>query len=62
LDYQVLEEVNPKLVVTSISNFGQTGPYRDYKASEIIMYGMGGAMNSTGLPEREPLKKGARLL
>jgi crotonobetainyl-CoA:carnitine CoA-transferase CaiB-like acyl-CoA transferase len=59
LDYEVLEEVNPKLVVTSISNFGQTGPYRDYKASEIIMYGMGGAMNSTGLPEREPLKKGA---
>ena len=55
LDYQTLKQVNSKLVMTSISNFGQTGPYRDYKASEIVLYGMGGAMWSTGLPER-PLK------
>ncbi len=58
LDYDTLEEINPKLVMTSISNFGQTGPYRDFKASELIIYGMGGAMNATGLPDREPLKKG----
>ena len=50
-----MREINPTLVMTSISNFGQTGPYRDYKASEIILYGMGGAMISTGLPEL-PLK------
>jgi len=55
LDYETLKQINSKLVMTSISNFGQTGPYRDYKASEIILYGMGGAMISTGLPER-PLK------
>ena len=58
LDYETLEKINPKLVMTSISNFGQTGPYRDFKASELIIFGMGGAMNATGLPEREPLKKG----
>jgi len=58
LDYETLEKINPELVMVSISNFGQTGPYRDFKASEIVIYGMGGAMNSTGLPEREPLKKG----
>lgn len=58
LDYETLEKINPKLVMTSISNFGQTGPYRDFKASDLIIFGMGGAMNSMGLPEREPLKKG----
>ena len=35
LDYQTLAAINPRLVMTSISNFGQTGPYRDYKAREI---------------------------
>ena len=58
LDYETLEKINPRLVMTSISNYGQTGPYRDFKASDLIIYGMGGAMNSVGLPEREPLKKG----
>jgi crotonobetainyl-CoA:carnitine CoA-transferase CaiB-like acyl-CoA transferase len=58
LDYESLEKINPKLVMTSISNFGQTGPYRDFKASELIIYGMGGAMFCNGLPEREPLKEG----
>ena len=55
LDYEILNQVNSSLVMTSISNFGQTGPYKDYKASEIILYGMGGSMITTGLPER-PLK------
>jgi len=58
LAYEELEKVNPKLVMTSISNFGQTGPYRDFKASELILYGMGGAMNETGTLDRYPLKKG----
>ena len=34
LDYQVLQKVKPALVMTSISNFGQTGPYRDFNSSE----------------------------
>jgi len=56
LDYPTLEATNASLVVTSVTNFGQTGPYRDYKMSEITMYAMGGIMHSTGLPEREPIK------
>jgi crotonobetainyl-CoA:carnitine CoA-transferase CaiB-like acyl-CoA transferase len=40
LDYETLEAINPRLVMTSISNYGQTGPYRDYKASEITLYAM----------------------
>lgn len=61
LDYQTLEHINPKLVMTSISSFGQTGPYRDFKASELIIYGMGGAMFCNGLPDDPPLKKGLRV-
>jgi crotonobetainyl-CoA:carnitine CoA-transferase CaiB-like acyl-CoA transferase len=62
LDFEALEKINPRLVMTSISNFGQTGPYRDYKASEVILYGMGGCMCSTGLGEAEPMKKGGNLV
>jgi crotonobetainyl-CoA:carnitine CoA-transferase CaiB-like acyl-CoA transferase len=55
LSFEELEKVNPKLVVTSISNFGQTGPYRDYKSSDLITFAMGGAMNSTGTQDRPPV-------
>ena len=58
LGYETLSQINPNLVMTSISNFGQTGPYRDYLASEITLFAMGGKINITGLPERYPLKLG----
>ena len=58
LGYEDLKAINPTLVMVSISNFGQTGPYRDYQGSEIIFYGMGGEMYSTGLEDREPIKLG----
>ncbi len=56
LGYEVLSKINPNLVMTSVSNFGQTGPYRDYLASELTLFAMGGRMNTTGLPERYPIK------
>ena len=58
LGYQELETINPKLVMTSISNFGQDGPYRDYKITELMAFGIGGPMQSSGLGEREPVKYG----
>ena len=61
LDYDSVAAVNPGLVMTSISNFGQTGPYRDYGAREINLYAMGGLMYITGDPDREPLHMAARL-
>ena len=54
--YSQLREINPGLSMTSISNFGQTGPYRDWKASEVTLYAMGGAMHATGEPDRPPVK------
>jgi crotonobetainyl-CoA:carnitine CoA-transferase CaiB-like acyl-CoA transferase len=44
------------LVVTSVTPFGQDGPYRDYRMSEIVAFAMGGPMNSSGSPDREPVK------
>ena len=61
LDHGSVSTVNPSLVMTSVSNFGQTGPYRDYGAREINLYAMGGLMYITGDPEREPLHMAARL-
>ncbi len=61
LGFSILHQVNPGLVVTSISNYGQTGPYRDWKAAEINLYATGGLMSITGEPDREPLKEGVPL-
>ena len=56
LDYAALRETAPHLVMVSISNFGQTGPYRDYKAADIVEYALGGLMYIFGAYDREPLK------
>jgi crotonobetainyl-CoA:carnitine CoA-transferase CaiB-like acyl-CoA transferase len=58
LDYEALRERNPGLVLTSISNFGQTGPYRDYKADEIGIHAISGEMYVAGESDQPPLKKG----
>jgi crotonobetainyl-CoA:carnitine CoA-transferase CaiB-like acyl-CoA transferase len=62
LSYADLAPLNARLVMTSIANFGQTGPYRDWKAQDIVLYAMGGAMHITGLPEREPLRLALNLM
>jgi crotonobetainyl-CoA:carnitine CoA-transferase CaiB-like acyl-CoA transferase len=51
-----LQGVNPRAPLVSISNFGQDGPYRDYRLSELTLYGFAGEMYSMGLIEREPVK------
>ena len=47
LDYETLSEINPQLIVTSITPFGQTGPYRDYKATDLISFQLGGVAYAT---------------
>ncbi|MCD4726188.1 MAG: CoA transferase, partial [Pirellulales bacterium] len=41
LDYDTLKNINSGLIMTSISNFGQSGPYRDFKVSELVLNGIG---------------------
>ncbi|MFQ5933049.1 MAG: CaiB/BaiF CoA transferase family protein, partial [Dehalococcoidia bacterium] len=61
LSYDALSENSPGLVMASITQFGQDGPYRDYKANELIQYALSGLMYPTGLPEREPVQSGGYL-
>lgn len=57
LGYSTLSAINPRIIMTSITPFGQTGPYKDYKASDIVGMAMGGLMMyTTGEPDRPPLR------
>ena len=56
LSFEVLRQENPGVVVVSVSNFGQTGPYRDYLAEDIVEYALGGLMYIFGAYDLEPLK------
>jgi len=64
LDAETLRAANPALVVTSITPFGQDGPYAEagYRGTEIVYYAMGGPMHATGFAEREPLKLAGHLV
>jgi crotonobetainyl-CoA:carnitine CoA-transferase CaiB-like acyl-CoA transferase len=62
IDYEALKETNPGLTMTSITPFGQTGPYRDYKSCDLVSYHMSGMASMTPEwvkdPEQEPPLKG----
>ena len=56
LSYEALRELNPRLVMVSITAFGQDGPYADYLASDIVGMALGGFMHLTGDGDRPPLR------
>jgi crotonobetainyl-CoA:carnitine CoA-transferase CaiB-like acyl-CoA transferase len=58
IDYESLSAVNPRLIYTSISAFGETGPYRTRPGFDLIAQGMGGLMWLTGYEDRGPLRVG----
>jgi benzylsuccinate CoA-transferase BbsE subunit len=55
LGYADLGRVNEKVIVTSITPFGDSGPYKDYKAFDIVAMAMGGLLNLCGEPDRPPV-------
>ncbi len=59
LDYGKLKKINPRLIYGACSGFGQTGPYRDKPAYDIIVQAMGGIMSLTGPENGEPTRVGA---
>lgn len=56
LDYESLKELNPGLILTSISGFGQYGPYSDYGCFDAIAQAMAGLMVISGFPGNPPTK------
>jgi crotonobetainyl-CoA:carnitine CoA-transferase CaiB-like acyl-CoA transferase len=58
LGYDVLKEINPRLVYTSISGFGQTGPWADRPGFDLMAQAMSGVMSVTGYPDSPPVKAG----
>ncbi|MBI4764165.1 MAG: CoA transferase [Deltaproteobacteria bacterium] len=55
LDYSELKKVNPRIILTSITPFGQTGPYKDYKGADIVCWALSGKLLLTGDPDRAPV-------
>jgi crotonobetainyl-CoA:carnitine CoA-transferase CaiB-like acyl-CoA transferase len=58
LGYEDLRQINPALIMTSITPFGQDGPYSQYQGEEIVEYAMSMIMSISGVQGREPLKHG----
>jgi crotonobetainyl-CoA:carnitine CoA-transferase CaiB-like acyl-CoA transferase len=56
IGYSEISRRRPEVSLLSISNFGQSGPYRDWAGSELVLFAMGGEMFSMGVAEREPIK------
>src|SRR5689334_10814594 len=60
VDYESLEKINPRIILASISGFGQDGPYRDRPGFDQIAQGMSGLMGVTGDPGK-PMRTGAAI-
>lgn len=58
LGWEALHARNPRLVMGSISGFGQTGPYAERPGFDQVAQGMGGLMSVTGLPGQGPVRAG----
>ncbi|MFC1907233.1 CaiB/BaiF CoA transferase family protein, partial [Chloroflexota bacterium] len=54
--YQALSELNPGLIMASVTGFGQDGPYREYRTCDIVASAMGGQMSVCGTPDTPPIK------
>ena len=58
IDYESLKKVNPRIILGSISGFGQDGPYAERAGFDQIAQGMGGLMWVTGMPGQGPVRAG----
>jgi formyl-CoA transferase len=56
LGYDVVKELNPRIIYASIKGFGSSGPYSEYKSFDMIAQAMAGTYSLTGMPDGPPLK------
>jgi CoA:oxalate CoA-transferase len=57
-DYKKVSEINPRIVYASISGFGNSGPFKEKGAYDMVIQGYGGIMSITGSPGGEPVRVG----
>jgi crotonobetainyl-CoA:carnitine CoA-transferase CaiB-like acyl-CoA transferase len=62
LGYDVLSEINPRLILMRVSGYGQTGPYRDRPGFARIAHGVGGLTHLAGVPGGPPVTPGSTSL
>lgn len=60
-DWETVSAINPRLVMASVSGFGQTGPYADRGGVDQIAQGLGGMMSVTGIPGQGPVRAGVAI-
>ena len=58
IDYDTLKHINPKIVCCSLSGFGETGPWKDSPAYDVVLQALGGEMSMTGMPGSPPCRSG----
>jgi crotonobetainyl-CoA:carnitine CoA-transferase CaiB-like acyl-CoA transferase len=59
IDFDTLKQMNPRIICCSISGYGQTGPFRDRPAFDLVIQARGGVMSYTGEPGQMPVRMGA---
>ncbi|MBM4314345.1 MAG: CoA transferase [Deltaproteobacteria bacterium] len=59
LDFDTLKKINPRIICCSISGYGQTGPFKDRPAFDLVIQARGGIMSYTGEPGQIPVRMGA---
>jgi CoA:oxalate CoA-transferase len=57
--FDTLKEINPRIICCSISGYGETGPFKDRPAFDLVIQARGGIMSYTGEPGRMPVRMGA---
>ena len=58
IGFEALRQVNPGIVMASVTPFGQTGPWKDYKSNDLIALASSGFMQITGEPDGPPMRQG----
>lgn len=59
IDFETLKTINPRIISCSVSGYGQTGPFKDRPAFDLVVQAMGGIMSYTGPLDGEPVRMGA---
>jgi len=56
LEYETIKEINPAIIFAALTGFGQSGPYKNKLAFDVILQAMTGAMSLTGFPDKPPTR------